>query len=662
MQKRLFAFFVGINKYQHPTGFSTLSGAESDAQRMDAFIREINTDFDYQPQLLLGSEATRANIIQGIRTHLGQANSDDVALFYFSGHGLRERAPLAFHDPTSTVALESIACYDSYTSDSLHGLANKELRYLLHQAAGNHPHLAVITDCCHSATATRGGLSVQRRSAAAEFYEMLPTRNWQHFLFAGELSGGVSLTALELDTVLPHAAHLHLAACMAEQSAYEVSGQGLFTSHVLEVLRQSGGAVSYTELRDRVDSLLHSRTVQYQQTPSIYTPRGSLLADAAFLGMNRLKSKVTLTVTVGENNIRINRGLIHGIPESNNQDGIEINIYEKDNPALGEVASAIVWHTGLTTSEIRLVGTANLRRNGVYEGQIHGLYQRDFNVALYSADSECLGRQSIKSAFRQAFQKEIAEIPASNTDCIVVLHANRITLAHPDSDYASFDENKYLPLAKQLDGYSPENISEVIRYLQKIAQYQATRNITNKNSSLLSSSYPLKIGLGSGDVPTSWATWNEVERCYDINLVESMADTPMINMFLQVTNRSSNICYFSLMYMSQLFAIYPNLLDDSAMSLSIDPGRNTERMIPFMLEQYILDFNQPFEKGLFRLFVSLEAFSLNGMGQRNLPAPQIAIAKGDASGNFMNITPPVRRTGWIIVDYPVRVINPRYSI
>ena len=660
MKKRLFALFAGINEYERTDGFRTLNGAEADAKNLAAYLREMGADIDVQPEILLGPAATRERITDGILTHLGQAGSEDVALFFFSGHGLREEAPLAFQETSRTVAMESLACYDSYGKPGVFGLASKELRYLLHKAAPRKPHLVVITDCCHSAAATRSGMMPVRRNAEPWRYAMLPARKWEHFAFAQEIASDRPLTAQELEEKLPQAQHLHLAACQAEQSAFEIGEEGIFTSHLLEVLRQSSGAVSYFQLRERVASLIRSRSRQYDQTPNIYQPRGSFLAEEAFLGLQQRKSKIFVAVTVGETDIRINRGLIHGIPTEDDQQGIEISVFEKDHAEVGEVVGAQVWKTGISSSEIRLVGAASLKTDRLYEAHIQGLFQRDFNAALWGADTEEAGKQLIREAFRNGFQKEIAEQPGPTTDCVVVLRNNRITLAHPDSDFPSLDEKKYLPLTRQINGYSRESAAQVVRFLQHIAKFEVTRSIANRNSSLKGEDIPLEIGIGKGDYPTRFAEWNETAGCFDIRLGEPGMGPQEANLFFTITNKAQTQLYVCLAYMSQRFGVYPDMLDPAAMSLSLDPGKSFKERKLFTLESFIVDFNQPYEKGLFRLFAATEAFSLEGLELEDLPPPELGADKGNDRGVLAGIKAKPKKTDWIVVDYPARIINTAY--
>ncbi|MBK8045244.1 MAG: caspase family protein [Haliscomenobacter sp.] len=189
--------------------------------------------------------------------------------------GCREEAPLAFQETSRTVAMESLACQIATGKPGVFGLASKELRYLLHKAAPKAP-----SGGYHRLLPLRSrylsGMMPVRRNAEPWRYAMLPARKWEHFAFAQEIASDRPLTAQELEENFPQAQHLHLAACQAEQSAFEIGEEGIFTSHLLEVLRQSRRAVSYFQLRERVASLIRSRSRQYDQTPNIYPSQGAV--------------------------------------------------------------------------------------------------------------------------------------------------------------------------------------------------------------------------------------------------------------------------------------------------------------------------------------------------------------------------------------------------
>jgi len=657
MPKRLFALFVGINEYRRRDAIRDLHGAELDARRMAAYLRDAATGIDFQPELLLGEEATRGRMIEGIQRHLAQAGSEDIALFYFSGHGVREQLPRAFQRANASRTMDALVCYDSYAERGIQGLANKELRFLLHEAAHKHPHLAVITDCCHSATATRGGFDPIRKTTET----ILDARPWEDFVFAEQLDPDQVPDFDALERVLPQARHLHLAACQSEQSAFELNREGFFTSHLLEVLRQSGGAVSYHQLRERVTSLIRSRTHQYDQTPGIYEANGSSLAQQAFLGLENLKHKVSVAVTVGQSKISINSGLIQGLPRENEQEELRISIFETDHPDRGQVAEAKLWHTGITDSEIRLLGNATLHKDRLYSALMSGLYQRDFNVAFWGSAQEEV-KELIRSKFAGLFGKAIAERPGANTDGVVVLHNDRITLAHPDSDYGSLEEEKYLPLVRQLEGYSESNVAKLMGYLGHMARYNATRNIANRDSRLSAADVELRIRVRREGADDKEMVWNEADGCFNIEL-GALGEAQSAQLSFTVKNRSGRQLYFGLIYLTQLFGVYPHILDPAAMSISLDNGMSQQARLAFALEPFIVAYNRPYEKGLLRFFVATEAFNLQSLKQDDLPPPERvrgAAQRGEDRGVYKGIENRPDIPDWVVVDYPVRIMNPAY--
>ena len=91
-----------------------------------------------EAKLLTNEEATTANIRQALNETLVAAGTDDVALFYFAGHGT-EAHQLVPHDAdvaaidTSTIPMDELATH----------LADSKARVVI-----------VILDCCFSGGAT----------------------------------------------------------------------------------------------------------------------------------------------------------------------------------------------------------------------------------------------------------------------------------------------------------------------------------------------------------------------------------------------------------------------------------------------------------------------------------------------------------------------------
>ncbi len=97
MPRTVYALLVGIDQYPPP--IPMLSGCVNDINEFEAYLKErIIKNGGRPPQILTlrDSQATRAAVIAGFREHLSQSGKDDVALFYYSGHGSQEQAPEQF--------------------------------------------------------------------------------------------------------------------------------------------------------------------------------------------------------------------------------------------------------------------------------------------------------------------------------------------------------------------------------------------------------------------------------------------------------------------------------------------------------------------------------------------------------------------------------------
>ena len=148
---KLYALLVGINDYPAPT--TKLGGCLNDLDNAHDYL---TTQFaDAAVVVLKDGEATRANVIEQFRKHLGQAGSDDVALFQYWGHGARATAAPEFHQFDLDARDQGLVLIDSRIRDDTYDFADKELALLIAELAAKDPHVALILDCCHSGSGTR---------------------------------------------------------------------------------------------------------------------------------------------------------------------------------------------------------------------------------------------------------------------------------------------------------------------------------------------------------------------------------------------------------------------------------------------------------------------------------------------------------------------------
>lgn len=308
MANQIYALLVGINNY--PNHIGRLYGCVNDVRHVHEFLSDTCDRSRLHIETLLDSDATRLNVIDQIRTHLGKAGKDDVVLFHYSGHGARSKSASQFHQFFPDGWDEGLVCYDSRDPGSF-DLADKELAVLLAEVAQNDPHLAVILDCCHSGSATRNADDFTQLKAR-HTHEVLDERPLDSYLdghYARLPNKGEPLQ-------ISASRHILLAACQRVQKAYEGKDHnGVFTSTLLEVLAQCGPNISYADLFVRCRAAVRNRADN--QEPQFETYCG-FPAYACFLGNQTSRVARRFSVYFEDRGWRVDCGAIHGLPSEPN--------------------------------------------------------------------------------------------------------------------------------------------------------------------------------------------------------------------------------------------------------------------------------------------------------------------------------------------------------
>ncbi|MBC6477926.1 MAG: caspase family protein [Hormoscilla sp. GM7CHS1pb] len=115
-----------------------LSGCVNDITAVEEYLRDRIPETRLQLVKLIDAETTRQKIIDGFTTHLCQAGSEDVALFYYAGHGSQGCAPEEHWNMEPDRLNETIICWDSRT-EGVWDLADKELAYLIDKVGPGRP-------------------------------------------------------------------------------------------------------------------------------------------------------------------------------------------------------------------------------------------------------------------------------------------------------------------------------------------------------------------------------------------------------------------------------------------------------------------------------------------------------------------------------------------
>ncbi len=341
---KIYALLVGIDAY--PAPIKQLSGCLNDIENAHSYIAQAYPDSAIV--VLKDGDATRANVIDQFRKHLGQAGRDDVAMFQYCGHGATSTAALEFNTFDVGAKDEGIVLFDSRLSDDTFDLADKELAILISELSAKEPHIAVVLDSCHSGSGTRDLSSFPSvvRNTVGKF----PPRPIESYL-EGQYAAMAKTGTLNI----PNGRHILLAACDRSQTAKEDSAThaGYFTTALYDVLRHSG-PLTYPDLFVRARAAVRTRirsTGDSDQDPQ-FEPVDGFDSYSGVFGAPANPSRQTYLVSRGADDWRIELGAIEGMPTDPAQ-RVTMVLHPENDPATSS-GTARVTSVGAQTSGIDL--------------------------------------------------------------------------------------------------------------------------------------------------------------------------------------------------------------------------------------------------------------------------------------------------------------------
>ena len=308
---KVFALLAGINAYPSPY---QLQGCLNDIANVRDYLGEFAPAADVE--VLTDADATYANITRQFRDFLGRAGPDDVAYFHYAGHGNRTPSAPEFAEYFPSRVDEALVCFDYDFATDARALADKELAVLIEAVAAKGAHVAVTLDCCHSGSGTRDadaptGAALVRMIEASASTATRTLASYADGYYAKRLAAGERL-------VIPRGRHVLLAACDRAQKAKEDSAthRGVFTTALVEVLRQTGGAISYADLLVRCRATARAYVAERNLTAqdAQFEPTADFDAGAGFLGQALGSKRPAYYVTRGSGGWTAECGAAHGLP------------------------------------------------------------------------------------------------------------------------------------------------------------------------------------------------------------------------------------------------------------------------------------------------------------------------------------------------------------
>ena len=616
MTLNLYALLVGINEYPHP--ISRLSGCVNDINAVEEYLKERVAKDGCQLHIhkLLDQDATRQAIIDGFQQHLCQAESEDIALFYYSGHGAQAKTPQEFWHLEPDRLEETLVCYDSRAEGSW-GLADKELAYLIAQVAAKNPHISIIMDCCHSGDGTRDLL---QETGVRRFCKDDRERPCDSYIFSPEELQTLSVRGSNPEDHLsgwniPQGRHVLLAACQdCETASDSVKGEqrGAFSYFLMETLRNNG-KLTYRDLFKQANALVRSHVSgQSPQFEVNYTDgENQFFLDGAIA---ERKPYFTVQYTKDHGWV-IDGGAVHGVQGSPKGETtllilFPMDCYDLHDPSQS-VGEAKVTQVLPSLSKVEISSIENLVKERTFKGVVTSVPMPPLGVSFEGEEAGVnLARQALQSASfgkSSAYVHEQQEL--ANVDFRLLCHNDQYLIVRPADDR---------PLVEQIDGYTSENAGKAIQRLEHIARWQEIVKLKSPPTSSIKPGEVEMTILSEEDEELSQSKEIRLEYQYSDN--DGKWEEPGCK--IRITNNSKIPLHFAVVDLGDLFDV-SNLLGEVG-SVRLDPGESAwvpdqeglSTEVPDALwEQGITEY-----KDIFKLIVNTTEFDARLMTQEELDA------------------------------------------
>ncbi|MEO0897511.1 MAG: caspase family protein [Bacteroidota bacterium] len=669
-KNRILGLFIGVDRYLH---VSDLGGCVKDIQKVMSFLASQNHfGLQMEAKTLFNEEATKDNIVKTFHEFLlPQAGPNDFVLIYFSGHGAQEKADPVWGKEEADLGLEGIACHDTgFTPDAATLLGDKEWRFMISQLAERDCEILTVFDCCHSGDATRSNLVPRRLTGA------LPMRRWDQFIFGSQISPQ-DISSVGWSNLVPEGRHIQLAACADMELAYENQFGGVFTHHLLKVLEESNGQVSYFDLQSRVKFAIKGMEGGTTQTPQAHAAYGyERDLFRYFMGEDSGSSLTygNIAYNVARKQWILDRGELHGVIQGKSleeENLLFIPLRDK-SPIVGRIKESSPGFSIIQFEENSEVDPAK-----TYVGFVGGLFSHELKITA-------AGHKRTYDAVKQYFKKNEDKLRWQNLIWVDTDVEADYVIREAEVQNVSGEKDHYLqitlpqderPLAKQMKGLSSETVIEtMINDLIVLTKWEFLSRLRNKDEHALpEDAVVISISQRNGtEMVNPGKMLLPADMSTDKFAFNGKAK-PFNEISVSLKNNFSHPLYVACVYMGgyrqqethTVFALKPSILKPEVTRL--EPGETAFLLsgdpIPFIMDAYTVQFNWPYQEIGFKVMASMDDFDIQTMEMDGILAPVLPYPdRGlDRPLTFHNPKSAVSNKDWQAWTHWVGLENPYFE-
>lgn len=644
--RNLYALIVGIDNYPAPV--PRLQGCVNDAESVKNYL-QVRAPKDGNTLILktlYNENATRTNIVKMFESHLAKATANDIALFFYCGHGSQEPANEAFWESEPDHQCETLVCYDSRSEDGM-DLADKELATLIDLVAKKGAHTVMIFDCCNSGTITRDlddnfeelPNSVSSRTAPVRSSE---EKNAKGFRYVRPLSSYLKPSDFEPDTralamatdepvSVPNPRHVAISAALSSQTAKETTlgnqRRGVFTYSLIKTLTENQTGLTYADIVRRVRALVANKVAD--QNPQLAVNNQE---DANLLFLNGLTSNkleyYTLYYDLNLRSWAINGGAAHGMKVNS-----QFAIFKGDALNTRDLKTAI-GKGSLKTVEVNassIIASINLDTTLTYKAVITSLPIPKTKIFITGdAAGVTLAKQAMMSVGLDGTPSLFIEevLGAKLSSYILYASNNQYVITR-------YTDGPDKPITEKLNGYTPEMAMQAIENLEHIGKWENMLRLDNPQSQMGADCVKMQIfrQLGGGKEEELGIGGK------DIVLTYKKSDLKKPKIRVKLTNTSDQKLYCALLYLDSEFAINTELFQEGGIWLEAGEevwgagGKSITASVP----EYNFALGRNETKDTFKLIVSTEEFDSLLIRQNKLAAPKFAATRSADSEELFGL-------------------------
>ncbi|MES2651981.1 MAG: caspase family protein [Bacteroidota bacterium] len=645
-KRKLFALVIGINDYQdhvfltsQKIKFPKLRGCTADAVKIKNYLEQ-DQNFESDIVTLLNEQATKAEIVKNFTSHFGKAEKNDVAIFYYSGHGTQEFVDKKVFSSETDEKSESLVCY--YDADLIDQvlLSDKEVRWMIRNSLPEGCHFVTIFDCCHSEGICRSSIQEAYLDVCEKRIPFVfPERPWSQYIFSKEIIAE-DLAAVGEHVLLPEFPTIQIAACESFEPALEIGGEGIFTKCLLKVLRQNNGNITYAKLMDQVRMYMKSL---YEQKPRIYSTAGNdFLSAVLFLDKKcNFDSNNPPQILFNDDlGWVLNRGLLHGITTTMETVGAYL---DDEILASAKITSVEIDHALVLFDD-------EPDRNHTYQAYIPQLGVIRLNVFLHLDKSALAEKKQLYDLLLESLANKVFICGTEDKADYVIRH---------------LDEHYFITLP--FESLSPvtelvtiQNVRLLIRQLDHISNWEFVRRLAELSPKPLPAN-KIEIAFSVNEAEY------EVYRVGDLVIDFHQKDNKWQNSIrIKLTNTTNKTLYVCALLLTSDFASFNGFLNPpvyvitSGNSVLLNIRGNTA--IPLSLEDKCKWYNQAATHERFNFIVSEEIFDADYFNIDALPPPPTPMSTRSAFPALMDAeTEEASYKCFYVQEFTMLFNNPLYN-